>query len=142
LNPEEFFKTAEKLKDSDKEPDLRTSMGRSYYAVFLYFRDYLFELGLVPKIKNHEPHKFVLSCMSNSRVKEAQSLSTKLVELKQKRTKADYDLKIKVTNTEAEDVLEDAKEAIATFNSLMTPDKQNTLVVNTKQFAENWPRGC
>jgi len=136
LNPEEFFKTAEKLKDSDKESDLRTSMGRSYYAIFLHFREYLLKLGIVSKQKKGM-HFFVQACLSNSRVKEAQSLSTELHELEQKRTKADYNLNAKITPKEAADTLKDAQEAVGKFHSLMTPDKENLLVVNAKQFAIN-----
>ena len=134
MNPEEFFKTAEKLKDSDKESDLRTSIGRSYYAVFLYLREYLFKLGIVSKRKKGI-HFFVQACLSNSRVKEAQTLSTELHELEQKRTKADYKLNAKITPKEAVDTLRDAQEAVGKFSSSMTLDKENILVVNAKQFA-------
>jgi len=134
LNPEEFFKTAEKLKDSDEESDLRTSIGRSYYAIFLYFREYLSKLGVVSKRKK-DVHFFVQACLSNSRVKEAQTLSTELHELKQKRTKADYKLNVKITPREAADTLKDAQEAVDKFRSSMTSDKENILVVNAKQFA-------
>ncbi|MGB8226258.1 MAG: hypothetical protein WCE45_05260 [Sedimentisphaerales bacterium] len=138
MNPEEFFKTAEKLKDSDKEPDLRTSVGRSYYAIFLHFREYLKKLGL-SKTRNpkNSVHSFVKDCLGFSQVSEASRLAVALNDLYGKREKADYHLSITINPTEASDVLEDAKEAIQTFHSSMTSGKEQILLANAKQYAKS-----
>ena len=130
MDPKDFFKTAKKLKDSDLESDLRTSMGRSYYAVFLYFRDYLANLGLKNR-DNKSVHFFVQACLSNSQIKKAQQLSTILGNLHGKRKKADYNLNESISLNEANDTYEDALESIVDFS--ITCEDETKLIENVKK---------
>ena len=130
MDPKDFFKTAEKLKDSSLESDLRTSVGRSYYAIFLHFRDYLASLGLKKK-DDKGVHFFVQACLSNSQIKKVQHLSAILGDLKDKRTKADYHLKENILKDEANDVYEDALEAVDNF--YITTEDEIKLIENVKK---------
>ena len=133
LEPKDFFNTAEKLKDSNIESDLRTSMSRSYYAIFLYLRDFLASLGLKKK-KDNQAHFFVRACLSNSNVKKAQELSALLGDLCKKREKADYKLNECILTAEVDDAYKDAVEAIEDFK--ITEEDEKKLIKNVKIAGE------
>jgi hypothetical protein len=65
MDPTEFLKTAELLKSHTEQPHLRTSVGRSYYAALLYFRERLKCLGLEKKKHpTQNAHAFVRGRLS------------------------------------------------------------------------------
>lgn len=80
MEPKQFFITAEMLKDKPNESHLRTSVGRSYYAAFLYFREHLKSLGLEKKRNPaREIHEFVIQCLEFSGIKEGKGLRDSFV---------------------------------------------------------------
>ncbi len=130
MDPTDFFKTAELLKTYVKEEaHLRTSIGRSYYAAFLYFREYL-KLRGVEKKKNPTQgvHTFVIQCLSSSNVPEGRKASTYLHDLRQLRTDADYRLDKKFSQNDADDVFKRARKAIDDYNQNITPEEEKELI--------------
>jgi len=132
----DFFQTAELLKTHANEAHLRTSIGRSFYATFLYFREYLRELGLEKK-KNpsREAQVFVIKCMEFSRIQEATKVSTYLHDLQQMREDADYNLDTEHMPNNAEDALARGKKAIDDYKNKITPQNEKELLKNARDFA-------
>ncbi len=127
--PKDFFKTCELLLKQSEEPHLRTAVGRSYYAAFLYFREYLRQHGLSKTRRpKNEAHEFVMSCLTYSGVPEANVASVDLRNLQQKRSDADYDLGLEVTKNDAEDALMLGKNVVATFAASINSDLTSKLI--------------
>ena len=134
--PIDFFKTANLLKSETDEAHIRTSIGRSYYGLFLYFREHLAKLGLKKNIQpKNEVHSFVINCLRFGEIKEGSILAEVLSNLQQLRHDADYVLGVNIISTQAIDALDDARQAIADYNLISTSDEQK-LIVKAKQHAK------
>jgi uncharacterized protein (UPF0332 family) len=132
----DFLHTAELLKKETHEWHLRTSIGRSYYAIFLYFREWLKAKGLEKKIKpKQDAHAFVINCLSYSTVLEGQKASRYLKDLQQNREDCDYRLDMTFSPDDAENALTRARKAIAEYSSI-TSENAKHLVVNAMQHAK------
>lgn len=141
MEPKDFFQTAELLEKKTDEAHLRTSVGRSYYAAFLYFREYLKSIGLCKRKSPHKDvHVFVIQCLGFSEVPEGSRASTYLRDLQQVREDADYHLDEELSQNDAEDALMKAKKVIEDYHIKMTPEKEKTLIKNATCFAKrkNW----
>lgn len=154
INPVDFHKTAEFLKDQQDEWHIRTTVNRCYYGVFLYFRDFFTKQGVrVPEHKDKSQHKFVIECFQKSKaaVKRMIPSNGKNVDLEeecvkigqiysrlrtllQQRTDADYRLDLSFFHSYSEDSLRRAKTTIEDFNKL---DKSVSIIIKT---AENHAR--
>lgn len=141
MNPTDFYKTAELLNNSSNEQShIRTSIGRSYYGTFLFFRDYLFELGIKKTIKpRREIHAFVKDCFEWCQVPEGKAVADKLNDLMQKRHDADYNLNMVFASEDGSDTLLIAKRAIENYRRDITDEKQIQLLGNMrKRLASKW----
>lgn len=88
------------LSNGNTESQFRTSIGRSYYSVFLLARDKIEDKhGKFPEREKGEIHKKVID-----KLKELQliKIANKLDGLRQQRRKADYRLDVTVEQLEAE----------------------------------------
>jgi len=129
MDPTEFLKTAELLKTHTEQPHLRTSVGRSYYAAILFFRERLKNLGLEKKKHpSQQAHDFVIQCLRFSGVTEAVKASQNLKDLQQVREDADYRLERIFSQNDAEDTFVKAKKLINDFKQKMTKEKEKTLL--------------
>lgn len=129
MNPEEFFTTCDLLLKHNEEPHFRTVVGRSYYATFLYFRDFLKEHGLEKTKKpRNAVHDFVLRCLQYSEVTEANCASEMLSDLRQKRHDADYNLEIEVTQNDAEDAFGLGKNILKNFTLSINAELTSLLI--------------
>jgi uncharacterized protein (UPF0332 family) len=136
VDPTDFFKTAELLKLHAEETHLRTSISRSYYAAFLYFRERLRKLGLEKKRKpNFDAHAFVIQCLGYSQVQESNKASKYLHDLQQLREDADYHLGRTFSQNEAEDALAKAKKIVTDYEKNITPTKERTIFDNASAYA-------
>lgn len=137
MNPTDFFKTAELLKTHDEEAHLRTCIGRSYYAAFLYFREYLKLRGLEKKkYPTQGIHYFVIQCLGSSNVSKGSKASKYLHDLQQLREDADYNLEKKFSRNDAEDVFVRARKVIADYNQNITPEEEKELIQQAIAFAK------
>lgn len=137
MEPSEFLKTAELLRDQTEEAHLRTSIGRSYYAAILYFRERLKQIGLQKtKQPGREAHAFVIQCLQFSEVTECVKVSRYLHDLQQVREDADYHLEIDFSQNDAEDALAKAHKIISDFENQMTEEKQKTFLDKAYTYAK------
>jgi uncharacterized protein (UPF0332 family) len=115
VDPKEFLDTASSLVCSSTQPDLRTSVSRSYYAVILFFRDYLAQkVGFLPEKLESGVHKFVPECFSESGSDEAKTIGEKIKRACADRVNADYKLSKQLSKTKAGDCLDLASKLIST----------------------------
>ncbi len=86
----DFLEVAKNLKNSDKEAERRTSVSRSYYAIFNHVRSFLGLKGIRVK-GTADAHKLMYYYLNNAGTTYAE-LASVLDSLRGKRNDADYDL--------------------------------------------------
>jgi len=129
MEPRDFHTTAEFLKDFSEEPHIRTSISRSYYGVFLYFRDFLAKNGLTKKKnKKCDVHAFIKNCLQFCQVREGNIAAVHINNLAQWRTDADYDLDKTFLNTDSRAQFNDAKQVIENFERDITSEKTKKIL--------------
>lgn len=90
FDPSNFFSLASQLcVSSSSESELRTSIGRSYYASFLSARERLASCGHYVPTRTGQDHQGVIDTLAGLRKRP---LRDKLDSLRQLRTWADYEL--------------------------------------------------
>jgi uncharacterized protein (UPF0332 family) len=137
MNPADFLKTADLLKVQTEEAHWRTSVGRSYYAAFLYFREKLKRLGLVKtKEQGLEEHAFVIKCLQFSEVSEGVQVAQCLRNLKQSREDADYRLDREFSQNDAGDAFVKAQKVIEDYQRNISPEKERELIKGATGFAK------
>lgn len=141
ISPIDFHKTAEFLKDQQEEWHVRTVVNRSYYGVFLHFREFLAGQGVhIPgRREKKSQHQFIIECFKKSITKAQQKskapekkdstedsvdykiigrLWSQLRTLFYNRIKADYHLDWKVPPNCSGDSLKQATTTIRDFANL------------------------
>jgi uncharacterized protein (UPF0332 family) len=142
VEPTDFFKTAALLRNKKHQGHLRTSIGRSYYAALLYFRERLKSKGLEKTIQpNQNVHAFVIDCLQFSEVGEGRKAAIYLKNLQQVRENADYRLDMVFTPNDADDALKNARTVIRDYGKI-TPEQENQLIAKAKGYAQkkSWTR--
>lgn len=113
MNGLDFFTTAKQLAKSDKESDLRSSIGRSYYSILHYLCEYIAKVADFKKEKvGTQIHKFVPECFNVCQNKEAKLIAMQFNKLKQKRTDADYKLNKTINQSISDDCIRLAQKII------------------------------
>jgi len=90
MDPLDFLKVADNLKDSSDEAERRTSVSRAYYAVFNCIKSYLVQ-NRIPFFLSGE-HGQLIRYLFNSGVKEMEQLSRMIDDLRTDRNEADYNM--------------------------------------------------
>jgi hypothetical protein len=90
MNPLDFLRVADTLKDCKGEAEIRTVAGRAYYAVFNLIKLYLAAHQI--KLRRREEHRLLPLCIKNSGVEEAKEVGAKVGELRDDRYEADYEM--------------------------------------------------
>lgn len=142
MDPKDFLSTARNLKDSTSESDIRTSIGRSYYSVFLYLREQLKSLGIEKQVyPEREAHEFISYSLEFCNIKEGSKIGNKLRSLRQYRKDADYNLSIAFSNTTSDDILLQSMSLIKEFENL-NPGTRSSIALGAKKVAilKNWMR--
>ncbi|MBN2018708.1 MAG: hypothetical protein JW749_00610 [Sedimentisphaerales bacterium] len=136
MNPTDFFKTASLLRNKKHQEHLRTSIGRSYYATLLYFRERLKSKGLEKTIQPTQSiHAFVIDCLQYSEISEGQKAAIYLRDLQQVRENADYQLDMVFKRNDADDALKKAKTALVDYGKI-TNERENQLVAKATVYAQ------
>jgi hypothetical protein len=156
MDPIDFHKTAEFLKDQNEQCHLRTSINRSYYGLFLYLRDFFKNKGVqFPSRKWKSHHQFVLECLYESRFFQDSSGKDKKISNKkgkskdsiilgihsllktllQWRTDADYKLHLMFRPTDSNDCLEKAIKTITNFEKLKNSEREKYIISIANQHA-------
>jgi hypothetical protein len=118
MEPLDFLRVAESLQPSAQEAERRTSIGRSYYAMFNYLRLKVDPIRRVPIEDAHQAMTHYLSLANN---KELSSVGQTLSDLRTTRNTADYEMDAVISADDSALALRRAKRAIAKFDSLPEP---------------------
>jgi uncharacterized protein (UPF0332 family) len=92
MEGKDFLEVANRLFKSAHEADRRTSVSRSYYAVFNHVKT-AFESFNVTLSSDASAHQKICHYLRNSGLDEAEDLAQVISDLRIKRGDADYDMK-------------------------------------------------
>ncbi len=104
--PLDWLDTVDRLRASGTEADIRTALGRTYYAVWLRSRLSLEEAGLLTPRGDVSDHRRVINALKNNRRPLAGNALGKLLML---RERADYVPDEDVTEQDLDDALEEVE---------------------------------
>ena len=110
MDPLNFLGVARTLSETDQESNHRTSVGRSYFAVFNHFRLRLDSLKPLPKTQ--EDHSLVVRYLTQAPNSELKSVGQTLSDLRKSRNEADYDMDVVVGQDQSRLALAKADRAI------------------------------
>ncbi len=157
MNPADFHKTAELLKNRKEEWHVRTSINRSYYGLFLYLREFLTDKEVrLPDRNRKSHHQFVLECFHKSRFFQDNSekncknpekkpkpkdstifgIYSRLKTLLQRRTDADYKLHLVFRVNDSEDSLRLATTTVQDFEKLHNSEREKHIINTAKCHAQ------
>jgi len=114
----EFLDTASRLSQGATEGDWRSSVSRSYYAVFHYFRGFLLANGLDVG-QGGQVHFNLYSGLLNCGFPAVAPIASRIDRLREWRTWADYDLRRTVGQRHALRSVHEANAVIAAFQALL-----------------------
>ena len=91
MDPLDFLRVADNLKDSSDEAERRIAVSRAYYSVFNCIKAYLVQNRIhIPSDASR--HVQLTRYFWNSGIKEAEQLSRTIDDLRTDRNEADYDM--------------------------------------------------
>lgn len=129
MDPLEFLRVAHGLINSAaQEAGWRTSIGRSYFAVFNHVRIRLEPLKPLPK--TDDVHSLVVRYLTSANNRELHSVGRTLMDLRTSRNQADYDMAATVVQDQSRLALAKAESAIA--KSKAVSDAMFTAVINAQ----------
>ena len=140
MKPKAFLDLAQKLSKEEKdEASLRSSVSRSYYALFHSMRQFFERSGeRIPK--GPEAHGTLRNYLSICNLLEVKKLATDLNDLKTDRNESDYDLesyRFKEPNTVVLLFIK-ARNAFNTFEEIVsTPDKRKHIVNGIQKYKDS-----
>ena len=110
MDPLDFLRPARDLSKSAQEAERRTSIGRSYFAVFNHVRIRLEPLKPLPETS--DVHNIVVRYLTFANNKELQSVGQTLKDLRTSRNEADYNMKATIIQDQSRLALSKAERAI------------------------------
>jgi uncharacterized protein (UPF0332 family) len=126
MEPIKFLDVADRLKNSFEESDRRSAVSRAYYAVYHSIRYYL--KSKITDIPDDilRDHRAVIQCLfeggKNANLPKVVILARLIIELKNDRHEADYDLlSTRFDITQSKNFYDRCKKAIDDFNSYNDP---------------------
>jgi uncharacterized protein (UPF0332 family) len=119
MQPLDFLETANKLlTNSDvTEADIRSAVSRSYYAVFLYIRQWWSTSGFRIS-RSATDHTKIYQALFHADMPGARARGEDLRDLLTNRRKADYDLTEHFNRSKGEEVLQHARRTISAFDAM------------------------
>jgi uncharacterized protein (UPF0332 family) len=116
VDPVGFLEVAEKLHNSTAEAERRTSIGRSYYALYNQIVAGLGSAGV--HFEKDDAHGRLVYYLSRCSPKQAPTLGEDLKTLRNYRNDADYDMKKQITAPQSEFAYKKARLAVQKFAGL------------------------
>ena len=110
MDPLDFLNVAADLCESGEEAEHRTSVGRSYFALFNHLRIKLDTITQVPK--TNEAHQAVVHYLTGANNRNLSSVGQSLRDLRSSRNAADYQLEDPVAQADSRVALARAKNAV------------------------------
>ena len=119
MNHLDFLDTATRLmaRDVPTEADIRTVVGRSYYAVYHHVLSWWRDNESFPHYRDRG-HAKIQMAFFNAGIPDARDFSTILRTLNRHRREADYELAIYFNLEDGQSILNLAHNAIAAFDGL------------------------
>ncbi len=111
MDPLAFLDVARSLSGSAHESDTRTSVGRSYFAVFNHLRERLSPLKPFPG--DPEDHQRVLHYLMGANSPALRSVGQTLNDLRASRKHADYDMNMVIDQQQSKLAVTRADSAVA-----------------------------
>lgn len=158
IDPTDFHKTAELLKDQQEEWHVRSTVNRSYYGAFLYFRDFLTRQKVdIPEPGTKSQHQFVIKCFEKSKTvalkinkssrkkgnsedkvnhKMLGKIWFRLKTLLEDRINADYNLALRFPPSYSDDSLKRARTTIQDFVDLSGSPTETLIIDVAKDYGE------
>lgn len=152
IEPTDFLKTAHLLKEYSEEWNIRTVVNRCYYAIFLFFRNFLADNQVkIPDHKDKSQHTFISECLKKSKT-EAKKIEkrtnnllvnarmlhhifSRLNTLLQGRMNSDYRLDLRFHHNYSDDNIRIAESIIEDFESL-NEQTERILIETSKQHSK------
>jgi hypothetical protein len=116
MEPAEFLRVARSLAESNAEAEWRTSIGRSYFAVFNQVRRRIAPIKTLPT--TDEVHALVVGYLQNANNQDLRLVGQALHDLRISRNEADYDLDVDVDQTRSRFAVAKATKAMQRFTDL------------------------
>jgi hypothetical protein len=134
VDPIDFLMvTAQNLKDAEDEADTRTSISRSYYALYNEIRNKLEIKGSIHFIENHGVYNIFFGSGFPDEVKD---IGTNLSSLYAFRRKADYDMNGFLGYNQANTVFYLARETLKLFQLFIKKENQVKTVINHAIYSQ------
>ena len=128
-----FFEVADRLRASASEAERRTSISRSYYALFNVVLGVLSAQGVIFR-ETPDDHYTLISYLNKAHNRTAGLVGSALKDLRLEPNRADYDMKATVDARTSEFLYLKATRAIAQFDAIPPPDLQE-IVVRIQQLS-------
>lgn len=135
MDPRDFYQIAVHLAQRGSPADLRTAIGRSYYACYNMAADLLRGWG-VPVTRNAAGHGEVMRYFANSGDPDLEQAEYKLRAMRSKRNTADYDLSAaKIEDPRiARDSVDTAKRLIETMDQCLAPARSAKIIAAIAEY--------
>ena len=117
MDARNFLGVAAQFKNSGNEAERRTSIGRSYYALFNVVIGTLTARGVVFR-RTPDDHRTLVSYLTKARHRTASSVGSALLSLRSERNRADYEMASMIGAKTTEFVFQKATDASAQFDSI------------------------
>jgi hypothetical protein len=117
MDARDFFVIAERFKASESEAERRTSIGRSYYALFNVLLGKLSDKGVM-FAEGPDDHYKLISYLVKAGNKTAGLVGAALKDLRLDRNQADYEMKIVIDARKSDLLYQKATKAMAQFDSI------------------------
>ena len=120
MDAKDFLKIAKKLLRYNNEANWRTSIGRSYYAIFNYLKQECLSLSLsIPK--GSAGHGQLKNYFQGCGIDEGVDIGSKIGDLYSQRIISDYELNDKVEQKTAVLMFEKAQDIVRRFPAIDKP---------------------
>lgn len=131
----EFLDTAGRLAQGATEGDWRSAISRAYYAVFHSFREFFASQGLHLG-RGGQSHFNLYVGLLNCGVPQVTRFGTRVDDLREQRTEADYDLAQILTQSLAMNAVGEARKVVRDFQSVLTGISAVQIVAGAKKYLQ------
>lgn len=130
-NPLDFLNIADRYKNSTNEYERRTSVGRSYYAVYNFLSIALIAAGVTKLKQGPGDHTRIVTCLTQCSDRQAMLVGNLLKDLYERRRFADYRLDMIIDNNYSALAHNRAKKLLDEFSK--TDVAKVTVLINRLQ---------
>lgn len=129
----EFLDTANRLAPGAAEGDWRSAVSRAYYSIFHFFREWLRQRGL-DLGAGGQAHANLYHGLNNCGIAALIPVASKVDDLRNSRTEADYDLRSAVDQLAASNAIARAQLVVADFQSVLTSVPPQEVADGAKKY--------